>query len=115
MASASARSRYLRIAPRKVRLVADMIRGKSVAEAREILRFTPRGASPLLGKLLASAVANAESSAAEKRERVDTDRMVVAWVSVDGGPTHRRFRPATRGRGVRIRKRTSHIQLTITD
>lgn len=115
MAEATARAKFIRIAPRKVRLVADLIRGRKVAEARDILRYTVKGAAPVLGKLLASAVANAESKAAETRERIDTDEMRVASVLVDGGPTLRRFQPATRGRAVRIRKRTSHIQLVIAD
>jgi large subunit ribosomal protein L22 len=115
MASARAQSKYMRIAPRKVRLVADLIRGKKVSEARDILRFTVRGAAPLLAKLLDSAVANVETAAAEKHERVDPDDMVVMRILVHGGPQLRRLRPAPRGRGVRIRKRMSHVELLIAD
>jgi large subunit ribosomal protein L22 len=115
MATAVARARYLRIAPRKVRLVADLIRGKKVAHARDILAFTTKRSAPVLGKLLAAAVANAESKAAESRESVDTDEMVVHRVVVDGGPTLKRGRAAPRGRYVRIRHRTSHVELVISD
>lgn len=115
MAEAIARARFLRISPRKARLVADLIRGKKVAEARDILQFTLKGAAPLLGKVLESAVANAESKAAENRERVDPDEMVIREILVDDGPTGRRFRAAARGRAVRVRKRTSHVKLIISD
>ena len=109
------RAKYLRIAPRKVRLVADMIRGKKVSEARDILHFTVKRAAPMMNKLLASAVANAESLAAERRERIDTDEMIVDRVLVDGGPTLRRFTSQPRGRMTRIRKRSSHVTISITD
>jgi large subunit ribosomal protein L22 len=115
MAMAVARARMLRMAPRKVRLVADLIRGKKVAEARDILLYTPKGAAPLVKKVLDSAVANAENAAAEKRERIDSDEMVVAMVQVNGGPTLSRFQPSPRGRANPIRKRTSHIELMIRD
>lgn len=115
MAMALARARMIRVAPRKVRLVADMIRGKKVAEARDILLYTPKGAAPLVKKVLDSAVANAENAAAEKRERIDSDEMVVSMIQVNGGPTLTRYQPAPRGRAHPIRKRTSHIELIISD
>ena len=115
MASAIARARFLRIAPRKVRLVAGLIRGKTVAEARDILRFTPRNGGLALSKLLDSAAANAENAAVERRERIDTDEMVVQRIQVNQGPVRKRFRPAPRGRGVRIRKRTTHVDILISD
>ena len=115
MAEAIARARAIRIAPRKVRLVADLIRGKKVAEARDILLYTAKGAAPLVKKVLDSAVANAENAAAEKRERIDSDEMVVKTIQVNGGPTLTRFQPAPRGRANPIRKRTSHIELVIGD
>ena len=113
MAVSKARGKHLNIAPRKVRLVADLIRGKKVSEARVILDFTVKRAAPLVNKLLASAVANAESMAAEHRERVDTDEMLVRRIFVDGGPTRKTFQPQPRGRASRIRQRSSHITLII--
>jgi large subunit ribosomal protein L22 len=115
MPVATARARHLRVSPRKLRLVADLIRGKKVAEARDILQFTVKGGSPMLSKVLDSAVANAESKAAERRERLDTDEMVVSKVVVNDGLTMKRFRPAARSRAVRIRKRMSHVELVISD
>ena len=115
MPVAVARAKHLRVSPRKLRLVADLIRGKKVAEAKDILRFTVKGGSPLLSKVLASAVANAESKALEKRERIDTDEMVVSKVLVNDGVTMKRFRSAPRSRAVRIRKRMSHVEMVITN
>lgn len=115
MAEAVARAKFLRIAPRKLRLVANLIRGKKVSEARNILRFTVKGGAPLLEKILASAVANAESKAAETRTRLHTDDMVVSKVLVDGGMTLKRFQSAPRGRAVRVRHRSSHVELMISD
>ena len=115
MAEAVARARFLRISPRKLRLVADLIRGKKVSDARGILRFTVKGGAPLLEKILDSAVANAESKAAETRKRIDTDDMVIARVLIDCGMTLKRFQSAPRGRAVRVRTRTSHVELMISD
>ena len=115
MAMAYAKGKFLRVAPRKVRLVADMVRGRTVAEARDILQFTPRAGAPILRKLLESAVANAENSAAERRERIDAEEMVISQLLVDGGLTIKRMQPRARGRRCLIRKRTSHVQLTIAD
>jgi large subunit ribosomal protein L22 len=115
MASANAKAKFLRVAPRKMRLVADMVRGRTVAEARDILQFTPRGAAPVLRKVLESAVANAENSAAERRERIDADEMVITQLLVDGGLTIKRMQPRARGRRCLIRKRTSHVKLIIAD
>ena len=115
MANAKARARTVRIAPRKMRLVADMIRGKKVAEAREILTFTLKASAPILKKVLDSAVANAESVAAETRERIDTDDMIVNTILINEGQTIKRYQPRARGRASKIRKRTSHVELTISD
>jgi len=115
MASAIARARHLRVAPRKVRLVADLIRGKSVAEARSILLYTIKRAAPIISKVLESAVANAENAAAERRARINTDDMIVEKIYVDEAPTLRRFNPVPRGRATRIRKRGSHVTLSIAD
>jgi large subunit ribosomal protein L22 len=98
-----------------MRLVADQIRNKRVAEARGILRYTVKGAAPLLAKVLAAAVANAEHAATERRERIDTDEMVVQRVLVNGGPMLVRFQAAPRGRALRVRRRSSHVELWIGD
>ena len=115
MAEAIARARFIRMAPRKLRLVADLIRGKTVEEARDTLAFTVKGAAPVLAKVLDSAVANAESKAAETRQRIDADEMVIKKVIVNEGPTMKRLHFQPRGRAVRIRKRMSHIELVISD
>jgi len=115
MAEASAKLRNVWISPRKARLVADLVRGKKVHEARDILAFTVKRSSPLISKLLESAVANAEHRALESGERIDTEEFVIKHISVDGGPVFKRFRAAARGRAVPIRRRTSHITLVIGD
>lgn len=115
MAQAQAKLRHLPIAPRKVRLVADLIRGRKVSEARDILQFTLKETSLPLKKLLASAVANAENAAAETHARIDTDEMVITRILVNEGRTMSRFQPQPRGRASRIRKRSSHIELIISD
>lgn len=115
MAEARAAARTVRVAPRKARLVADLIRGKKVSEARDILLYTPKAASPIIFKVLESAVANAESAAAENRERIDTEDMIVSEILVDEGITMKRYRPRARGRATMIRKRTSQIKLKISD
>jgi len=115
MAEAVARAKTLRVAPRKMRLVANLIRGKKVSEARDILRFVPKAASPAMSKVLGQAVANAESKAAERRQRLNTDDMIVKLLTVGPGPTMRRYGTSPKGRGVRIRKRTCHIEMVIAD
>lgn len=115
MAGTTAKAKHIRIAPRKMRLVADLVRGKKVAEARTILQYTVKNAAPVVGKLLASAVANVDSLAAEKRQRVDTDEMVITQIYVDEAPTRKKFNPAPRGRAMRIRKRGCHVTLSISD
>jgi len=104
-----ARARYVRTSARKARLVCDHIRGKDVAEARAILAFTPRAAATPWLKLLESAVANAEHN----HELVGEDLRIAA-VHADEGPTLKRFRPRAMGRATRIRKRTSHLSITLT-
>ena len=100
----------VRIAPRKARLVADLIRNKHVQEAIETLRFTNKKAAPLFTKLINSAVANVLHSAT-----VDVDSLVVETVFVDEGPTIKRFLPRAQGRATPIRKRTSHITLKLKE
>lgn len=115
MATAKASVKETGLPPRKTRLVADLIRGKKVAEAREILLFTQRVSAPVIRKVLESAVANAENAAAEARERVDTDAMVITSIMVNEGRTLKRFIPVSRGRAMPRRKRSSHVELVISD
>lgn len=114
MVTATAKLSNLGISARKVRLVADMIRGKKVAEARDILEYTLKASAEPLHKLLSSAAANADESAAQRHERIDTDEMVITMIRVNEGRTLRRFLPAPRGRATRIRKRSSHVELMLT-
>lgn len=110
MAQAKAVARYIRIAPRKAQLVVDLIRGKQVGEAIAILRHTPKSASPIVEKLLNSAIANAEHNYS-----LDINKLVVEQIFVDQGPTLKRFRPRAMGRASRINKRTSHITVVVSE
>lgn len=103
-------ARNIRIAPRKVRLVVDLIRGKKIGEAIAILKHTPKAASPVVEKLLKSAIANAEHN-----YNMDLETLVVGQVFVDAGPTLKRFRPRAMGRASRIHKRTSHITVVLNE
>ena len=105
-----AAAKYIRISPQKVRLVADLVRGKKVEDALNILMFTPKGSAPVIAKLLKSAVANAG-----QKEGVDVDTLVVKRITVDEGPTMKRFRARAMGRGTRILKRMSHISITVEE
>ena len=105
----SARAKYVRTAPRKARLVIEHIRGKPVSQARAILASTPRAASRDVLKLLNSAVANAETN-----HELAADELLVGRAYVDEGPTLKRYRPRALGRATRIRKRTSHMTITLT-
>ena len=107
---AKALLRYARISPRKVNIVNDLIRNKNVAEARGILMNTPKAASELLLKLLNSAVANAENNFG-----MDTDKLYIAEIYANEGPTLKRIRPRAQGRAFRIRKRTSHITIVVKE
>lgn len=100
----TARLRHLRVGPRKVRLVADLIRGKNVEEALNILQFVDKRSARPLAKLVKSAVANAD-----EKPGVDVDRLYIKTLMVDGGPTIKRFRPRAMGRAAPILKRTSHV------
>ena len=106
----SARLRWLRISPRKVRLVVDLIRGVPVNEAINMLRFSPKAAARPVSKLLMSAVANADT-----RGTYDLDTLVVQTAFVDEGPTWRRWLPRAMGRATRIRKRTSHVTIILDE
>jgi large subunit ribosomal protein L22 len=107
---ASAKLRYARLSPRKTRLVVDMVRGKGVQEAMNILRFSPQKAAGIVGTLVSSAVANAEQKGVS-----DVDRLYVKSIQVDQGPVLRRFMPRAQGRATRIRKPTSHITVVLDE
>jgi ribosomal protein L22 len=104
-----AKARYVRIAPRKVRLIADQVRGMHIEQARALLAFSPRGAAEPIQKLINSAAANAENN-----HDLIGDEMRVSSITVDEGPTLRRFRPRAMGRATPINKRTSHIAVALT-
>ncbi|GGG07053.1 50S ribosomal protein L22 [Paenibacillus abyssi] len=110
MQQAKASVNFIRIAPRKAQLVVDLIRGKQVGEAIAILRHTPKSASPIVEKLLNSAIANAEHN-----YQMDVNKLVISQVYVNQGPTMKRFRPRAMGRASRINKRTSHITLVVSE
>src|SRR3989337_4049267 len=103
-----AHARFIRQSPYKVRRVLDLIRGLPCEEAEQVLRFTSRAAADPIGKVLPSAVANAEHNHA-----LDADELFVAEAFADEGPTLRRFQPRARGRATRIRKRPSHITIAV--
>ena len=109
---ARAVSRYIRISPRKARLVADLIRGKSVEEALGILALTPKKASPILRKAVLSATANVRDKSDEDRRVKDSD-VFIKEIRIEDGPTLKRIRPRAQGRAYRINKRTSHIKVTV--
>ncbi len=105
-----AQAKYVRMSPRKARLVAEHIRGRSVPEARAVLAFTSREAAGVLQKVLQSAVSNAEAN-----HGIAEDRLYVKATYVDGGPVMKRWRARARGRVARIRKRTCHITVTLVE
>ena len=107
---ARAQARYVRVTPRKARRVVDLIRGLPAGQAQAVLAFAPQAASDPVGKVLASAIANAETVGNADRESLVVSR---AWV--DEGPTLKRFRPRAQGRAYRINKRTSHITVIISE
>jgi len=102
--------RFCRVAPRKARIVADMIRGRNVEEAISLLEFTPKRSAQIVRKVLHSAIANAEDTT-----EVDVDRLFVKKITVDQGPTLKRYRPRAQGRAFRINKKTSHIILVVAE
>jgi large subunit ribosomal protein L22 len=105
---ARATAKYVHVSARKARLVVDMVRGKGAAEAATILRFTPKGAAEVVGKVLASAVANAE-----KNLKIKPETLFVSEAYVNEGPTLKRIRPRAMGRAFKIRKRSSHITIVV--
>jgi large subunit ribosomal protein L22 len=105
---ATAKLTFARLSPQKTRLVVDMVRGKGVQEALNILKFSPQRAAEIVAKLMRSAVANAEQKGVG-----DVDRLFVKSIFVDQGPVLRRFMPKGRGSASRIRKPTSHITVVL--
>ncbi|OGL40605.1 MAG: 50S ribosomal protein L22 [Candidatus Schekmanbacteria bacterium RBG_16_38_11] len=108
-----ASGRFMRIAPRKARLVVDLIRGKMVDEAITILEFSPKYAAPVIKKILNSAVSNAMRIAENKKTKIDVDSFFIKSVYVNEGPTLKRYMPRAMGRATPIRKRTSHITIVL--
>jgi large subunit ribosomal protein L22 len=106
--SAVAKARFVRVSPSKARRVIDLVRGKSVADALDILRWAPQAASEPVAKVIASAAANAQNN-----NGLDPSTLVVATVYADDGPTAKRIRPRAQGRAFRIRRRTSHITVVV--
>lgn len=107
---ASAKLSTVRLSPRKTRLVVDMIRGRGIQDALNILKFSPQPSAKLVSKLLSSAVANAEQKGV-----ADVDRLYVKMIFVDGGTVLKRYVPRAMGRASKIRKPTSHISVTLSD
>ena len=106
--SATAKARFVRVSATKSRRVIDLVRGKSVTEALDILRWAPQAASEPVAKVIASAAANAQNN-----DGLDPSTLVVAAIYADEGPTAKRIRPRAQGRAYRIRKRTSHITVIV--
>ena len=104
-----ASAKYVRVSPRKARLIADQVRGKHIDDARSLLQFSPRSAAEDISKVIESAAANAEAN-----HDLIGDEMVVAEIRVDEGPTLKRFRPRAMGRATPIHKRTCHISVALT-
>jgi large subunit ribosomal protein L22 len=105
-----AAARFVRISPRKVRLVMGQVRGKKVEEALNMLSFAPQRGAGIVKKLIHSAVANAQENA-----NVDVDSLYIAKIYADEGPTLKRWRPRALGRATRIRKRTSHLTVVLDE
>ena len=105
-----ATAKYIRIAPRKVRIVMNLVRGKSVADAFAILKFTPKVGADAVEKVLRSAVANAENNF-----DMDVDRLFISSAFVDQGPTLKRIHPRSRGQAFKILKHTSHITVAVNE
>jgi len=106
----NAKLKFVRVAPRKAQLVADLIRGKRSEEALNILTFTKKAAAKILIKLLKSAIANAT-----QKKNIDIDRLYIKKITVDQGPTMKRFQPRALGRATTIRKRASHITIVLDE
>ena len=106
-------AKRIRMSPRKVRLVVDQIRGRSVNEAYALLRYSKKAAADPVSKTLRSAVANAQNHAQDSGDVLDVDELIVSEAFVDEGPTYRRWRAAAMGRAAPRRRRTSHITVVV--
>ncbi len=106
----NAKLKMARISPQKVRLVADQVRGMEVESALNLLEFSPKKAAGIVKKVLLSAIANAEHN-----EGADIDELKISRISIDAGPVMKRWRPRAKGRADQILKRTSHINVTVSD
>jgi large subunit ribosomal protein L22 len=108
-----AKANFQKISPRKARIIADLVRGRDAGEALQLLEFTPKVGAPVLKKLIASAIANAQ----QKRPDVDVDALYISRASVDKGPNShmRRWRPRAQGRATRIVKGVSHIHIELDE
>lgn len=104
----TAKARYVRVSPRKARLVTDLVKGKKVEEALNILAFTKKAFAKTLTKVINSAVANAQQN-----NQMDVDTLMVKRISVDGGPILKRYIPRAMGRATMVRKRTSHVTVVL--
>ncbi len=113
MVESVARLRNLRVTPQKARRVIELVRGKQAVEALAILKFAPQAASEPVGKLVASAIANARVKADAENSYLDEQDLQIAQIFVDEGPTMKRFRPRAQGRADRIFKRTSHVTVVL--
>jgi large subunit ribosomal protein L22 len=105
-----AKLKFVRVTPRKAQLVADLVRGRGSEEALNILTFTKKAAAKIIVKLLKSAIANAT-----QKKNIDIDRLYIKMITVDQGPTMKRFQPRALGRATTIRKRTSHINIVLDE
>ena len=112
---ASATAKHIRMSPRKVRLVVDQIRGRSVSEAISLLQFSKKAAAGPVSKTLSSAIANAHDKADRDGDFVDVDELLVSRAVVDEGPTLKRWKAAAMGRAMPRRRRTSHITVVVTE
>jgi large subunit ribosomal protein L22 len=102
--------KYIRISPKKARLVADMVRGENALKAQTMLKFVPKKAAQIIYKALTSAIANAENNAGLKKEN-----LVISKITVDKGPSLKRFRPRSKGMASSLLKRTSHVTVVVSD
>jgi large subunit ribosomal protein L22 len=107
--------KYARVSPRKVRPLADMVRGKFADEALDILRFQPQRGARMLEKVINSALGSAQDPDQTRGKSVDVDNLIVAEARVDSGPMFKRIRPRARGMAFLIKKRMSHIHITLAD